>query len=100
METAREFLTKIAVKEGWDTDDDGLGEILCEGNIVHTGKDDVHRWYIRRPTVTEVEGVFIKFWDYIITGDNSMSDMDLHYDIDLAKIVERKEREVIEVYYE
>lgn len=100
MKTAREVLTTNNEKEGWPTDDDSLREALSEAEVIWNGDPDVHRWYHRVQAVVEFNGVFIKFWDYVITGDNSMSDMGLEYDLDAAKIVQRKEREVVEVYYE
>ena len=99
-QTVREFLKKHNEKRGWDTDEYGLTETLVEADTVWSGADDTHRWFICRPVVKDVEGTYIRFLDYIITGDNSMSDMDLEYDLDNAEIVERKERQVTEIYYE
>lgn len=97
----REFLKKVNQEHGWDVDDFSLAETLIDyGTVVHRSGQDQHRWYICQTAVTEIDGTFIAFTDYIITGDNSMSDMDLHYDLDAAKIVERKERTITEVYYE
>lgn len=101
MKTAREFLEEYNDAHNWPVDDESLKETLADvGKIVWKGEDDVHRWYIRRPTVKEFDGEFIYYWDYVITGDDSMSDMDLEYDLDLAKVVEKKERPSVEVYYE
>jgi len=102
MKTAREFLTELCKSEGYDTDYDSLAEALTEcGNQVWSDSDtDEHRWYICQDVVTEINGVFIKYTDYIITGDSSMCDMDLKYDLDSAKIVTKKTREVTETYYD
>jgi hypothetical protein len=70
------------------------------GKVVNRSGSDTHRWYIRETVVRQIEDIFIQYTDYIITGDNSASDMGLEYDLDKAKIVERKEREITEVYYE
>jgi hypothetical protein len=99
--TVREFLTDFNRTQGYGCGDMQLVEALTEcGNVVWEGKDDAHRWYIIRPKVKEINGTFILFDDYIITGDGCMSDMGLEYDIDDAEIVEQKERVVTEVYYE
>jgi len=102
MSEVREFLIELCKTEGWDTDKEDLAEALTEcGKQVWSDKNtDQHRWYIRQDVVTEINGIFIKYTDYIITGDNGMADMDLEYDLDAARIVQKKTREVIETYYE
>jgi len=97
----REFLKKVNEEHGWGTDDDSLIETLIDyGVTVHTEGMDEHRWYICQTKVNQIDGTFIAFTDYIITGDNSMSDMDLKHDLETARIVERKERAITEIYYE
>lgn len=101
MKTAKEVLTNYRANHDYPATEDGLKEMLgyC-GDIVWEGKDDQHRWYIIRPTVKEFDGEYILYDDYVITGDNSMKDMDLEYDVESAKVVKRKERTVTEIYYE
>lgn len=96
----REFLKQVNEKHGLGTDEESLIETLVDGVILHRSGRDEHRWYICETVVTDIDGTYIQYTDYVITGDNSMSDMDLRYDLDAAKIVERKERQVTEVYYE
>lgn len=98
--TVREFLTEYNNSKGWGVDDGDLAETLTEAERVHAGSTDEHRWYIEQEVVSNVDGTFISFTDYIITGDNNMQDMGLSYDLDSARIVTRKERQIIEVYYE
>jgi hypothetical protein len=100
MESVREFLRRYNEAKGYGVSEYELIESLIDGKRVHEEGRDEHRWYICETAVNEVGGKFIQFTDYIITGDNSMSDMDLKYDLDSAKLVERKEREVTEIYYE
>ena len=91
MTTVREFLTKYNEKKGYAINDSTLIETMTEvGKVVHRGGQDRHRWYICETVVTEIDGTFIQYTDYIIAGDNSMDDMGLEYDLDNAKIVERK----------
>jgi len=100
METVKELLESICVREGYEVDEDIMIEFLEDANVVYTGERDVHRWYIIEDVVVELEGYYIAWYNYIITGDGCMSDMDLEYDLDAAYFVERKEREIVEVYYE
>jgi putative phage-type endonuclease len=98
--TVREFLTEYNKAKGYSVDDECLIESLTESNRVHTDPDiDMHRWYGIQTVVNEINGVFIMFSDYIITGDNGMGDMGLSHNLDDMAIVHRKERTVIEVYY-
>lgn len=100
-ETVREFLTRINSSKGYTVDNKSLIESVTEGCRIHTDPYiDMHRWYGIQTVVNEVEGVFIMFSAYIITGDEGMSDMGLEYSLDEMSIVQRKERTVIEVYYE
>lgn len=101
MKTAKEVLMSYNASHDWPVADEGLIDTLGgSGKVVWEGSDDVHRWYIVRPTVKEFDGEYIYYFDYVITGDNSMSDMGLEYDLESAKVVEKKERVVTEVYYE
>lgn len=99
--TVKQFLTEYNEREGYGTDKSCLIETLTEATRVYDDPNmDEHRWYICQEVVNEIDGTFIRFTAYIITGDNNMSDMGLEYDLDSAEIVQRKERTVIEIYYE
>lgn len=100
--SVREFIQGYNKKNGFGEDDDDLIEsILDNGKVVYEDSYlDEHRWYACREIVVDLDGVFIKFMSYIITGDASMDDMDLHYSLEDMAIVQRKERTVIEVYYD
>ncbi len=100
--TVREFLTAINTKEGYGTDDNSLVDWLLDADPIWKSRDiDKHRWYNLQTVVSEVEGKLIKYNDVQITGDNSLFDMGLVPGIlDDAYFVERKERQVTEVYYD
>ena len=100
--TVREFIREYNIKNGWTADDDDdLMETLLDGSEhVETIHLDAHRWYIAAVTIVKLNGRYIKFDDYVITGDNSVSDMGLEYDLDSAKFVEKTERQITEIYYE
>jgi hypothetical protein len=101
MGDVRDFLKKYNSEKGYGVTDEDLRESLAFGGVeVWSGSQDEHRWFICIEKVRDFDGTFILFGDFIITGDNCMSDMDLEYDLDAAKIVERKERTITEIYYE
>ena len=100
MSTVREILTKYCESEGFEANEGNLIELLTEADVVHESDFDKHRWYIEKTSVAKIDDSFIAYTDYVITGDSCMSDMDLEYDLDTARVVKRKEREIIEVYYE
>jgi len=100
MSTAKDVLIKYNSDRGYGIDDEDLIETLIEdGKVVHRTGRDVHRWYVCETVVRDLDGIFLQHTDYLITGDSCMSDMDLKYDLDNVKLVERKERQVTEVYY-
>lgn len=100
MTTVREFLKQYNKVNGFGTDEYSLIEALVDsGEVVHREGRDEHRWYICETVVKNIDGTYIKYIDYLITGDSCMNDLGLKYDIDAASIVERKERQITEVYY-
>lgn len=102
MNKLREFLSSYSASNGWGTTEQDMIEVMVEcGKHVWSDSDtDQHRWYICQEVVVDIDGTFIKYTDYIITGDNGMADMDLQYSLDSASIVTKKTREITETYYE
>ena len=101
-QTVREFLKEYSVSKGWpvESDEDLVETLLDATNHIKTIQHEAHRWYIAAETIVELDGKLIKFDGYVITGDNNVADIGLEYDLDSAKFVERKERQVTEIYYE
>lgn len=97
--SVRKFLTEYNRAKGCGESDADLMEILTESPSVWKGNEEEHRWYILVDRVVQIGSKFIKFKDYVITGDNSMYDMGLEYCLDDVVFVERKERVITEVYY-
>lgn len=96
----REFLNSLTNN---DLSDNELVDhvLIWKGNKVWCDPDmDAHRWYNMQEVVYELNGKYIKFWEYIITGDNCMEDMDLDYDLDDFYFVEKKEKVETVIYYE
>lgn len=99
--TVREYLTEYNKQCGFGTGDDELIETLVYvGHQVKVLSHESFRWYVIETVITQVGDEFIKYDDYIITGDDNMYDMGLEYNIDEAKMMERKERIITEVYYD
>ena len=63
------------------------GKVIWEDNYI-----DEHRWFNLRETVVEVDGIFIKLDKYHFTGDHSMGDMDLEYNLGDFIIVQKQSR--------
>ena len=102
MNELRKFLSEYSTSKGWGDDESDLVEVMVEcGKTVWRDPDtDRHRWYICQDVVVDIDGTFIKYTDYIITGDSSMYDMDLSYSLDSSCIVTKKTRTVTETYYD
>jgi len=101
-QTVREFLKEYSESKGWpvESDEDLVETLLDATKHVLTIQHEQHIWYIAAETVVELDGRYIKYNDYVITGDDNAADMGLEYDLDTARFVERKERQITEVYYE
>ncbi|MEE9193110.1 MAG: hypothetical protein V3U21_01110 [Thermodesulfobacteriota bacterium] len=101
MSKVKQILVDTCINNGWDIDDESLIDTLLDyGTVADVKNGRTHRWYIDTEVVTEIDGVLIQYNGFLVTGDNSWKDMDLEIDLDKAKIVTRKERQVTEVYYE
>lgn len=101
METVKDFLINYNIRNNWKTRDAELMETLTEvGKVVSRKNRQEHRWYMTETVVVCIDDRYIEYTDYIITGDACMADMDLQYDLDKARFVERKTRPSIEVFYE
>lgn len=96
-----DYLKARNEKEGYSVDMEGLVETLQESGTVvwEDGYIDMHRWYGVQEVVYKLDDKFIGFYNYIITGDNGVSDMGLEYDLADASFVTKKTRTIEEVYY-
>lgn len=88
MNTAIEHLKAIALRDYEDADDTTLWEILTEGDEIESEIVSEHRWYDDERKVVKVEGMFIEYYDYHITGDNTSWDMGLENQFDTICEVE------------
>lgn len=104
MSSFKEEMCKLTY-EGDSLQGCSKGELLkiivdCCPTVWESNYIDEHRWYGLREVVVELEGKFIKYEEYRITGDNSMCDMDLEYNLNDFSFVEKKTRTVEETYYD
>lgn len=102
METIKDIVAQYCKEEASTITKSDIIEVIteCSKEVWTDGYIDQHRWYGLQDVVVELEGVFIAYQKYIITGDNGMADMDLEYSVDDFSIVEKKTRVVEQTYYE
>lgn len=82
-EKVRAHVMAYALKEGWEIENDkDLVEVITEADEVHSSIESSHRWYDDTWNVVKINGMLIGYAGYHITGDNSMFDMGLEYDLD------------------
>lgn len=79
MKTLRELLVERCVAEGWDMDEEGLQELLCEGYpVVWEGDNVESRWYTAATAVVQVvDGDNKRYFSHSIctySGENSPED--------------------------
>ncbi len=75
------FLEEICKREGWESTDESFTELLLDGDEIHYEMGASHRWYDEKTVVIKIGESFIMYDWYHITGDNSVSDMDLAFDL-------------------
>lgn len=97
-EKIKTFLIAYCQSKGWSTSDKDLEEVLVEQMPVFKEIGSAHRWYDDEFRVVEIDGRFIGFNWYHVTGDNSISDMDLELDTSSVCFVDKKQKMVD--YYE
>jgi hypothetical protein len=88
-------LQEYAKKNGWscETDED-LAEILLEEKVVYYEIKSSHRWYDKKFVVVNIDGMLVGYDYYHITGDTSISDMDLELNLNSICEVEEKEKTI------
>lgn len=80
-EKVKQHLIQYALKHGYSEEEINLEEILREeGTQVHSEIVSSHRWYDDEEIIVELDGMYIRYYDYHITGDNSAYDMGLEFD--------------------
>lgn len=91
----RAHIEAHAKKEGWTIEsDEDLIEVVTEANEISSTIEGSHRWYDVTWNVVEIDGMYIGYAGYHITGDNNMFDMGLEYDLDTFQECKRVEKTV------
>lgn len=80
-EEVKQFLTTVFEKNSKPTDDsDEFMELIKYSTKVYTTIVGHHRWYDDELNVVKIDGKYIGYLDYYMTGDACAYDMDLHFD--------------------
>jgi len=95
----KDWLIQYAESKDYDTDDNSLMEIITEADEVERETYSSSRWYDTQTVVVKIEDKFVSYIDYHITGDNSMFDMGLEYNLADCEEVEPYETIVTKYRY-
>ena len=85
-------LVAYNISKGYGITEQDIIETVTEANRIWEHKVDTRRYYEEYEYVVDIEGVLVMYDGYNITGDSSMSDMGLSYDINTFCEVEKKEK--------
>lgn len=81
-------------KHEYGTTDDDIKELLTEATTIYKELGSSHRWYDEEFRVVNIDGMLIGYDWFHVTGDNSVSDMGLEFDINSICQVEKKQRTI------
>ena len=84
----RELLEGVCIKNGWGTTDEDLVEVLIESNAIWSELGNSHRWYDEKIIVVNLDDTLIQYDWYHLTGDNSVQDMGLAFNLSSAQLCE------------
>jgi hypothetical protein len=84
----QKFLENVCLREGFGTTDKDFAELLSESGEVYSEIGDAHRWYDEKTVVVKIDGKFIQYEGYHLTGDDSASDMGLEFDLSSVQFCE------------
>lgn len=88
---AKEFLKQYAEKQGYNTDDSTLEEILAESKIIHEERDGSHRWWFDLFRVAKIDGELIGYGWAENSGDMSIRDAGWEFDWSSVGFVDAKQ---------
>lgn len=84
----RKILEGESKRNGWGTTDRDFAEILTESKEVYSEIGFSHRWYDEKFVVVQIDDKLIGYDWYHLTGDGSISDMGLKFDLSSVKFCE------------
>lgn len=97
-EEIKKHLEEYNKQNGWSTSEESLIETLKESKTLYSTTISHHRWYDVTFNVVNINEKLICFNWYYFTGDASVKDMDLQFDITSIGLAEEKTR--METYFE
>ena len=84
----RIIIEAVCLREGLEANDSDIVEVLRERGEVYSEIGASHRWYDEKMVVVEIDNHLIQFDWYHLTGDTSVSDMGLEFDLSSVKLCE------------
>lgn len=90
----KDHLSQYLIKNKWEVNEDNMIESLMEAKNVFTEIGAAHRWYDEKFVVVNIDGMLIGYDYYHVTGDTSISDMGLDFDINSVCEVEEKQKTI------
>ena len=84
----RKLLESVCLKNGWETTDKDLVEVLIESDTIWSALGASHRWYDEKTVVVNIEDTLIQYEWYHLTGDDSVWDMGLAFDLSSVQLCE------------
>lgn len=97
-EKIKSHLLAYCESNNWDADEENIIECLKEAKTIYSEIGPSHRWYDEKFCVVEINGMLIGYDWFHVTGDTSISDMGLEFDINSVCEVEKKQKTIY--YYE
>jgi len=79
---AKEYLKQYNIDRNHDTTDEELEYTLVYAKLISETTFEHHRWYDVTNRVVQINDKFFHYSYYHVTGDNSVSDMELEFDWD------------------
>jgi hypothetical protein len=95
-ENVRDALVKECESLGYDVDEYGIHEMLCDADTIYEECVDSHRHWDDYRYVVEIGGMFIGYVDEYATGDMAG---DLGFEFDTNTICEMCPTEVTTIVY-
>ena len=97
-EKVKKYLEDYCKKNDWDSDEEGIFELLMETDAIYREEVSEHRWWNEYRYVIDVDGVLIGFIYAEANRDESMAD--LGYEFDWSSVCEMRSVEKTITAYE
>ena len=84
----KEFLEGVCKRDGFKATTHNLVETLTEAKEVYRDVGAAHRWYDELEVVVKIDDKFIQYNWFHVTGDNSIDDMLLAFNLSAVTFCE------------